>query len=915
MSRIQAESVDEILKELDTSPSGLNGEEAKRRLRKYGPNTLQERMKASPVYRLIIQFKDLFTVLLIFAAVLAAISNQGQLSLVILIVVVVNISLSIIQEWRAEKAMEVLKAWVPYHSKVIRDGETEQIPAAEVVAGDLIVIEEGDRVPADARLIEVYNLFVNNVPLTGESEPQPRTAQSIPMEEPHEIDIPNMVFMSTSVARGYGKAVVTATGMETQIGKIATLTQEIQDTMSPLQKEIAHGAKYDFAIAMLIGFLFFAVGYFWLHLSLAVNILFMIGVMVACVPEGLQVTVSTALAINVLKMAKENVLIRKLSSVQTLGSTTVICTDKTGTITKGEMTVTKIWLPDAAIDISGTGYEPLGRFTINGERLQKDEFAMLVPLLEAGALCNTASLQPPSDKNQAWKLIGDPTDGAFLTLALKRDLNVQGLQTTRHKVAIIPFDSERKRMTTVHKYNSALIGYVKGAPRSILNVSSKILAHGGAEPLTRRWLAKIEENIRRFGESGLRVVALAYGTLDKRMEITPANAERDLTLIGLAGLKDPPRSEVKDAVTTAKQAGIKIVMITGDYGPTAKAVAREVGIIERDDCSIIRGPDLDKMSDDDALRELDKKEVVIARATPEQKLRVVSLLKREGEVVAVTGDGANDAPSLRKADIGIAMGISGTDVAKESSEMILLDDSFASIVKAVQMGRTIYDNIKKFIAYVFSHNWAELIPYLLYVILGIPLPLLVVQILAIDLVIDVIPSLALSVEPTEPGTMSRPPRSVTERIFDAHTLGRSLFIGTIIATGAMYGCLSSWMQGGWRLGQELASSDPVYLKGITMTFAGIVVSQMGNAFNCRTNRTSLFKLGVKTNKWILLGVVSQLVILVILIYTPLLQPTFGTVSLGVRDWIFLLLFMVVVVFAEEVRKLCAQRLDSARSRK
>ncbi|WP_455364249.1 cation-translocating P-type ATPase [[Eubacterium] cellulosolvens] len=906
MSAIQSATIDQLFKESGSSPNGLTEVEAKKRLQIFGPNSLREQKKLSPFYKLIVQFKDLFTILLIFAAILAALSNLRQLSLVIIVVVFINVIMSLIQEARAEKAMQVLKAWVPYYSKVFREGNLKEIPASDIVYGDLIVVEEGDRIPADARLIEAYNLFVNNVPLTGESEPQPRTAKPLPLDEHYEIDVPNMIFMSTSVSRGYGRAVVTATGMKTKIGKIASLTQEIRDTQSPLQREIAYAAKYDFAIAMIIGFLFFLVGYFWLHLDLIVDVMFMIGVMIACVPEGLQVTVSSALAINVLKMVKQNILIRKLSSVQTLGSTTVICTDKTGTITKGEMTVSRIWLPDSVVDISGIGYEPLGDLTVNGELINRDQLMRLNPILEAGLLCNNATLLPPSDRSQIWKTVGDPTDGAFLTAALKSDLNIQRVRVGKPQVVILPFDSDRKMMAVVHKADSTLVAYVKGAPRSILDNSTRIMIKNSVKPLTKKWLKRIEKNIRYFGETGLRVVAIAYKPLKKGTELNSENIERDLIFLGLAALRDPPRPEVKDAVTSAKKAGIDVIMITGDYAETAKAIAKEVGIIENKDEVVLKGQDLQKMDDKKVLKELEKC-TVIARASPEQKLRVVALLRKKGEVVAVTGDGANDAPSLRKADIGVSMGVAGTDVAKEASDMVLLDDSFASIVRAIEMGRTIYDNIKKFIVYVFSHNWAQLIPYLLYVILQIPLPLLVSQILAIDLAIDLLPSLALSMEPAEPGTMNRPPRSIGERLFDRKTLGRSLFIGVIIACGAMYGCFSAWMEGGWRLGQTLPSSNSIYLKGITMTFAGIVFAQMGNALNCRTNRTSLFKIGIRTNKWIFLGIISQLVILSVLIYTPFLQPIFGTTNLTVKDILFLIGISVAVFSAEEIRKFLAQR--------
>jgi len=634
----------------------------------------------------------------------------------------------------------------------------------------------------------------------------------------------------------------------------------------------------------------------------------MIGVMVACVPEGLQVTVSSALAINVLKMVKQNALVKRLSAVQTLGSVTVICTDKTGTITKGEMTVKKIWVNRRVVEVSGVGYAPIGEFTCKNKALEKSEAEEVEKLLEISALCNSAKVEPPSDKNKSWSVIGDPTDGALLVAALKYGLNVQALLTQKPIIHVMPFDFKRKRMTTIHKNGNTLFAYTKGAPRSTLSICDKIVVDDKIEDLAEEHLRSVEAKIREFANEGLRVIAVAYKELPKNGSFKGKNVERSMILVGLAAMKDPPRPEVKEAVKQAKQAGIKIVIITGDYGPTAQAIAEEVGIVDQDGCRIIRGVDLETISDEAIVEEVKRGNVIFARVSPEQKLRIVRVLKKSGEVVAVTGDGANDAPSLREADIGVAMGASGTDVAREASDMVLLDDSFASIVKAVESGRAIYENIRKFIVYVFSHNWAELIPYVLYALLGIPLPLLVVQVLAIDLAIDVIPSLALSREPPEPGIMQEPPRSVKERLFNARVFLRSFYIGVIIAAGAMFGCLSAWSAGGWRLGVQLPSDSVVYLKGVTMTFAGIVIAQVGNVLACRTSKVSIFKTRLSSNKWIWIGIAAQVSIISFLVYVPLMQGLFGTTALGFVDWAFLAVFACTVIFAEEVRKWFARRL-------
>ncbi|MBT0159821.1 cation-transporting P-type ATPase [Candidatus Bathyarchaeota archaeon A05DMB-2] len=911
MEKAASMRLNEVFDALHTSSNGLSSEEAKARLKQYGFNVLVEKKTASLSYRFIIHFKDLFGILLLFAAALAAISQQWELSLIILGVVLLNIFVSLFQESRAEKAMQTLKHWVPEYAKVIRDGELHKIPVKEIVPGDIIILEEGDRVPADARLIEAFDLWTNNVPLTGESEPQPRSAKLPKQVDRTYLDSPNLVFMSTSVARGSGKAVVIATGMSTQFGQIANLTQTIREEDSPLQKEITLMAKYDFVIAVVVGAVFFATSLLWLRVELYTSILFMIGVMVACVPEGLQVTVSSALAINVLKMVRQNVLVKRLSSVQTLGSVTVICTDKTGTITKGEMTVKKLWVKNHIVEVSGIGYDPTGDFTLKGEPLKRKEVGVVEKLLEIAALCNSAKIEPPSDRNAAWSVIGDPTDGALVVAALKYGLNVQDVLAEKPIVDIKPFDFTRKRMTTVHKLNGDVLVCTKGAPRSILTVCKRILVDDREEEFTRANLRVAEARIREFANEGLRVIAIAYKKLPKSEYSKDADVERDMVFVGLAAMRDPPRPEVKEAVTKAKQAGIKTVIITGDYGPTARAIAEEVGIVTHDCCNVIRGADLDSLSDEAIVAAVKMGNVLFARVSPEQKLRIVKVIRDSGEIVAVTGDGANDAPSLKEADIGVAMGVSGTDVAREAADMVLLDDSFESIVKAVESGRAIYENIRKFIVYVFSHNWAELIPYVLYALLGIPLPLLVVQVLAIDLAIDVVPSLALSREPPEVGIMNEPPRSIKERLFTAKVFSRSLFIGVIIAIGAMYGCLSTWMAGGWQLGMSLPSDSPVYLKGVTMTFAGIVVAQAGNVLACRTSKASIFKSRLSANKWIIVGIVAQLSILSFLIYVPYIRPFFGTAPLGFGDWVFLASLAVVVVVVEEIRKFFVRRLSKS----
>ena len=627
MEKAASMPINVVFEDLKTSANGLTSEEAKLRLKQYGYNQLSEKRQIPFIHKFISHLRDLFGILLLVAAILSYISGSPELALIILAVVFVNIFVSMFQESRAEKAMATLKSWMPEFAKVLRDGELKKISVREIVPGDIVFLEEGDRVPADARLMEAFDLWTNNVPLTGESEPQPRVADTVKTVEKAYLYAPNLIFMSTSVAKGQGKAVVYSTGMNTQFGRIANLTQTIQEEESPLQKEIGLTAKYDFIIAVAVGAIFFASSFLFLHVSLSTSIFFMIGVMVACVPEGLQVTVSSALAINVLKMVRQNVLVKRLSAVQTLGSVTVICTDKTGTITKGEMTVNKLWVYDYVVDVSGLGYKPEGDFTVNGQPLQEGQTCPLEKLIEIAALCNGAKLDPPSDRNKNWSVIGDPTDGALLVAALKSNVNVQNALDEKPIVHILPFSFERKRMTTVHKLNGDFAVYTKGAPRNTLDVCSKVLVDGKVEELNEEKMMVIESRIREFANQGLRVIGVAYKKIPKN-QYNKDEAEKDLIFVGLSAMRDPPRMEVKDAVLEAKQAGVKTVIITGDYGPTAEAIAKEVGIADQECCQVIRGVDLDDLGDKAIIDEVRKGNVIFARVSPEQKLRIVKALKK-----------------------------------------------------------------------------------------------------------------------------------------------------------------------------------------------------------------------------------------------------------------------------------------------
>jgi Ca2+-transporting ATPase len=903
-------SPEDILALLGASPDGLTQNEASKRLAKYGTNEIKERTAHVSFSRFFSYLRDGFSILLLVASILSFISGTPLVGVVIFGIVLANAYASVLQEVRAEKAMVALKNWVPESAKVFRDGHLQRIMARDLVPGDIISLDQGDRVPADARLLEAYNIWVNNIPLTGETEPQPRIAQSASDQNIPDLEAPNLVLMSTSIVRGHGRGIVFATGERTKFGEIAGLTLEIKEPQSPLEKEITATAKWDFALGMIVGTVFFVIALLWLRLSLYAGILFMIGVMVSLMPEGLQLTVSSALAINMTRMVKQHVLVKRLSAVQTLGSVTTICTDKTGTITKGEMTVRKLFAGDSIFDVSGLGYRPDGEFSFQGSAVRLGEYKALDKLLEIAVLCNLAKVEPPpaSKPERNWTIVGDTLDGALLIAAVKYGLDVKATREKRPVAHVVPFDAERKLETTVHRLADRFLVCLKGAPPNVIPTCTRTLdAKGNLEHVTPEYFSYIESVYKDLASKGLRIIACAYRELEDEVSSLRQNLEHDLIFVGLIAMYDPPRHEVKDAVRVAKEAGIKVVVVTGDSGFTTEAIAGEVGIAETEDAPVLLGEDIDKLSNDEIVEHVRGGACIFARVSPQQKFRVVKSLKDAGEIVAVTGDGANDAPSLKEANIGVAMGASATDIAHESADLVLLDDSFASIVKAIESGRAIYDNIRRFIIYVFSHNWAELVPFFLYTFLGIPLPLLVMQVLSIDLLIDILPSLAISREPAEPGIMSKPPRSMQEHLFDTKVLFRSLYVGLIISAGAMYGCLRTWMAGGWLWGSTLDPSSTVYIKGTTMTLAGIVLGQVANVLSCRTDRISAFHVGFSRNKWIPAGIAAQVGIVASIIYVPWLQSVFGTTDLGPLDWGYLLLVTIGVVLAEEARKFIVRR--------
>jgi len=908
---------EDVYKQLDSSPRGLSDDEAKRRLEKYGPNKIEE-VKGTPLaLRFLANFYNLFALLLWAASILAFVADAPELGWAIIAVIVINATFSFWQEFKAEKATEALKKLIPSYSKVIRSGEIRQILAEELVPGDVIVLEEGDNISADSRLVQEFEMRTINATLTGESNPVRRTSDPVIRERMLITESPNIIFAGTSVAAGSGRAVVYATGSETEFGKIAGLTQRITVELSPLQKEMIWVTRIVATLAITLGIVFFVLGFLVADLTLAIAFLFAIGIIVANVPEGLLPTVTLSLALGVQRMAKRNALIKKLSSVETLGSTTVICTDKTGTLTQNEMTVREIWAEGKVIEVSGAGYEPKGDFTINGRVLSKDELDSLDTFFMSATFCNTSRLVPPGDGRTSWSVIGDPTEAALLVAAKKAGFDIEREFREHPRVYLLPFESTRKMMSSIHRFPEKPIACVKGAPRETLNLSSKIKLNGEIVDLTDELRKEIIASNDEFARRGLRVLAIAYREMPPELTTYKVeNVEQDLVFLGLMAMQDPPRPEVENAVNLAQRAGIRIIMITGDYGITAESIARRIGIVKGDDIRVVSGAEVDRMSHAELSTVLSQSEVIFARVSPEHKMTVVSVLKDRGEIVAVTGDGVNDAPALKRADIGVAMGIAGTDVAKEAAEMILTDDNFASIVSAIEEGRTVYDNIRRFITYIFASNIPQIVPFILFVVFGIPLPLLVIQILTIDLGTDIVPAVALGAEPPEADVMDRPPRPRGRRLLDLPLLSRAyLFLGPIEAAVGMAGYFYIYYRFGWRPGDVLpGEGTQVYVLATTMVLAAIVIMQIGNGFAVRTERTSILQKGFFTNRFYLFGILSEIVLIMLLVYVPFLQDIFHTGPLQLTDWLFLLAFAPTILIADEIRKWIARRYRARRGR-
>ncbi len=952
-------SFEEVYQSLGTTADGLSQNEAQQRLEKFGANELPEPTHRPLWLRFADQLTHFMALLLWVAGILAFISHTPELGWAVWSVIWINAIFSFWQEFQAEKALSALKKVLPMQVKVYRDGELKQIPARELVRGDVMQLEEGDRISADARLISAESLYLDVSVMTGESLPVARSPYPVRLREAVSIrggktmlrqgeqpmqekvnpsEIANLVLAGSTVAAGRAVAVVYSTGAETEFGQVAHLTTVVKRDPSTLEIQVARIVRIITAIAVSMGLLVFLLAYFLVGIEIKESFIFAIGIIVALVPEGLLPTVTLSLAIGVRRMARKNALVRRLSAVESLSATTVICTDKTGTLTKNEMTVRYLWLPtqpdaeadhtdpaitkqNRLIEVTGAGYDPTSgqvNLPADSEIVWKAKI-----LLIGSALCSNARLVHLNAPSR-WQEIGDPTEAALLVAAAKAELNLENLQHQFPRLREIPFDSRRLMMTVILNWQSSELwtdalpnlAFTKGAPLEVLKHCHWILRDGDLQELTHDYWQEVVTANDDLAKQGFRVLGLAARRGGQELiDLKAQELEQNLIFIGLVAMFDPPRDEVPKAIAECHQAGIKVTMVTGDYGLTAEAIARQIGLVG-DRARVVTGEGMGHLSDAQ-LRQVVKYRhgLVFARMSPEHKLRLVQAYKDIGEIVAVTGDGVNDAPALRAANIGVAMGQNGTDVAREAADIVLTDDNFATIVVAIEQGRSVYQNIRKFMTYILASNVAELVPFLAMVILKIPPALIIMQILIVDLGTDILPALALGTERAELGTMQLPPRAKSQPLLDRSLLLRAYcFLGLIEAALGMLGFFWVWHSYGYDFNalQAIAPSilsrtaNPeitfIYAQATTMTLAIIVACQDGNVFACRSERTSIFRLGFFSNPFIWLGIATEWILIISIIQVFSLRQIFSTAPLTTWQWLFLLVCPPILLGAEELRK-------------
>lgn len=874
-------TVEATFERLEATRDGLSSEEVARRLEQFGPNELQASGRVSPWAILLEQFKNVLIIILLVATSLSAFLGHGVEAIAITVIVLFAVVLGFLQEYRAERAIEALRELAAPHASVIRDGRERDVSAGDLVPGDVIILATGDKVPADVRLIEAINLQTNEAALTGESASVEKQTRPLEDEKLQTGDRKSMAYAGTMVTYGRGRAIVTATAMNTEFGKIARMLETVETGKTPLQVNLDRVGKVLARAAF--GLVLIIVAFGLLRGQPFIEMLiFGVALAVAVVPEALPAVVTISLALGVKRMIKRHALVRRLSAVETLGSTSIICSDKTGTLTKDEMTMRKCYVGSQMFEVSGTGYEPRGSFSLNRETVEPTESLTL--LLRAAALASDARLE--RTEQEKWEVKGDPTEGALVVAAAKAGLDKAELERAFPREHEIPFSSETKRMTTLHSSSDGPIAYSKGAPEFILDSSVRQLTGEGEIGLSKANRAEIIHTAQEMASEALRVLAIAYKP-GARIE----DAEREMTFLGLVGMIDPPRAEARAAVKACKEAGIKVVMITGDHPLTASAVASELGILNSGRLMI--GAELDCIDEDTFRAQVETIEVY-ARVSPAHKLRVLTALKEMGHIAAMTGDGINDAPALKKADIGIAMGITGTDVTKEAAAMTLTDDNFASIVAAVEEGRGIFSNIKKYLMYLLSSNIGEIGLMAGATVAGLPLPLSAVQLLYVNLATDGLPALALAVDPPEGDLMKRPPRDPRTGIFTRPVVILML-VGGIWSTVVNLG-LFMWALNSGRSVQE----------AMTMTFVSLVLIQFFKAYNFRSDRHSVLRRPF-ANKWLNIAILWELFMLGLILYVPFLETVFGTMALPLRDWLIIVAAALTISPVLELAKWMERR--------
>ncbi len=884
MPEYYAQKKEEVLTLLKTSEQGLSSAEAQQRLSEAGYNELATEKSTPAIVIFLRQFKDFLIILLLVATVISILLGEYVDAVAMFAIVILSALLGFQQEYKAEKALEALKKISAPYGCVIRDGVQQKIHVREIVPGDMLVLDAGEIIPADARILEATSLAIDEAALTGESVPSAKI--TTPLARGFSVaDLKNMAFMGTIVTYGKGKAVVTQTGMHTELGKIATSIQTTKETQTPLQLKFERMSKQiGIAVLVLVGIVFAAYVIRSDMLSdftfskLTHPFIFALSLAVAAVPSSLPAIVNISLALGTKILAKKNMIIKKLPAAESLGSVTIICSDKTGTMTKNQMTVTHIYANDETVTVSGSGYTPQGTFQKDGTEISPKKIELLCRI---GYMCNNAQL---TNQNNEWNVIGDPTEGALIVVGKKA--NVADGITKIQKIDELPFDSERKLMSVIVADGKKKIAYVKGAPDLLLKICDKILSNGKVRKLTPKDRQKILQTNEAFANQALRVLGFAYRELPSLKKFAIDTVEKNLVFVGLTGMIDPPREEVKIAIEECAKAQIKVIMITGDHALTAKAVAQQIGLFKEGD-TILNGEEIDKITDDELAARIETVRI-IARALPIQKSRVVDILKQKGHIVAMTGDGVNDAPAIKKADVGIAMGITGTDVAKEVSKAILTDDNFATIVNAIKEGRNIYDKILKSTRYLLSCNMGEIVTVFMAIMLNFPLPLIPLQILFMNLVTDGLPALGLGAEPAEDDIMERPPRDPQENPISGQLLVLIVIFGIIMGIGTLFLFNFYYQSGDLKLAQTIA-------------FTTLVMFEMFAVLGSRSLHP-LKKLNPFTNMWLFCGILSSVLLQIIIIYVPFLQPIFGTVPLGGMQWLHIILISSLGFIVLEVSK-------------